>query len=708
MNRKQRRAGKAQTSSSPAASPAAPLFAQAVALHQAGRLAEAEQLYRRVLAEAPRHADALHLLGVLAGQVGRQDVAADLIGQAIAIAPGIEAFHSNLGLALQGLGRLDEAVASYRRGIALNPRSPEAHNNLGLTLRDQGRLDEAVACFKKALAIRADFPEVRNNLGLTLQDLGRRDEAEQCFSEALRLQPAYADALYNLGNLLQQSGRLQEAAARYEAAIAQAPHHARAYNNLGLVLHELERLDEAETWFRRGLEHWPDDARAHTNLGLVLQAGQRPDEAEACFRQALALAPDNAEALNNLGNLLSDREQFAEAASHYRRAMALKPDFAEVHSNLGNCLSRLDRPEEALACYRDAIARQPHFPKAHYNAGLVLQEQERLDEAVEWYRKAIAQRPDYPDAHNNLAMALLALGRYAEGWAEYEWRWKTPNGLKVRRAFSQPLWRGEEAPGKVLLLHGEQGFGDSLQFCRYAPLAAARGLAVILMVQKPLVRLMGSLAGVARVISYDDPLPDFDYHCPLLSMPLALGTDRHSIPAATPYLAPALRDVARWRARLAELPQQGPRVGLVWAGNPRLHLAQAAAVDRRRSMPPAHLAPLLALPQIAFFSLQKDGPRGQPPLLDLMDEVGDFADTAALVANLDLVISVDTSVAHLAGAIGKPVWLLDRFDACWRWQRGHPGSPWYPQLRLFRQSRPGDWDGVVRRVTAELAALMAR
>jgi len=305
-------------------------------------------------------------------------------------------------------------------------------------------------------------------------------------------------------------------------------------------------------------------------------------------------------------------------------------------------------------------------------------------------------------------MALLAQGDLATGWEEYEWRWKTPHFVAACRNFSQPQWRGESAAGRTLLIHAEQGYGDTLQFCRYAPMAAARGLRVILEVPQPLVRLLRSLPGVDQVVARGEDLPAFDLHCPMLSMPLAFGTTLATIPSAPFYLQADAGQVAAWRTRLDAMEDQNPRIGLVWAGNPRRHAPELAAIDRRRSLPLEQLAPLLDLSGLHFFSLHKDGPAPEGvKATDFMHEMKDFADTTALIANLDLVISVDSAVAHLAAALGKQVWLLDRFDPCWRWLRGRRDSPWYPTVLLYRQTHPGDWAPVLAEVAANLRGLVA-
>jgi Tfp pilus assembly protein PilF len=470
-------------------------------------------------------------------------------------------------------------------------------------------------------------------------------------------------------------------------------------------LQALGRLDEAVACFRHALDLDPRQPEAQNNLGNALLKQEHPDEASAGFRRALALRPDYPEAHNNLGNVLKEQGRLDEAVACYRRAVALKPDYAEALNNLGIVLQEQGLADEAIGCCRSALALKPDYPEAYENLGNALRAQQLLDDAIACYRKAIDLQPDAADTHANLAMALLAHGELGAGWEEYEWRWKTNRMIRSARPFLQPQWRGEPAEGRTLLIHAEQGFGDTLQFCRYAPLAAARGLRVILEVPGPLVRLLRSLPGVAQVVATGEALPPFDLQCPMLSLPLAMGTTTlAAIPGSVPYLHADAAQAAAWSARLAAMEKPGLRVGLVWAGSSRKDQPAAAAIDRRRSMAPDRLAPLFALPGLHFVSLQKDGPAAPAAfrLTDVMEAMGDFADTAALIAVLDLVISVDTAVAHLAAALGKPVWLLDRSDPCWRWLQGRRDSPWYPNLTLFRQPDAGNWDAVIETVREDL------
>jgi len=402
--------------------------------------------------------------------------------------------------------------------------------------------------------------------------------------------------------------------------------------------------------------------------------------------------------------------RLAEAATSFQEALRLRPDFSEAYNNLGNVLSALGRFIEAVASYREALRLKPDSPVPHNNLGNVLRDLGRYTEAEASYREALRLQPDYPDAHSNLGYVLLLTGSFAEGWEECEWRWKTAHMSGGVRDFSAPLWNGEPVGDRTILLHAEQGLGDTLQFCRYIPPIAASARTV-LEVQPPLIRLLSRLPGIAQIVARGDPLPTFDLYCPLLSLPRALGTTLDTIPGVSPYLSADPTVAAFWRGRFVGL--GGLRVGIVWAGG-RTLAPMLAAVDQRRSIALDMLAPLGEVSGISWISLQKGEPAAQtakPPqgmaLHDFTADLHDFADTAALVDGLDLVITVDTAVAHLTGALGKPVWLLNRFDTDWRWLWGRDDSPWYPTLRQFRQPTPGDWNRVIGAVRDALSQLAA-
>jgi Tfp pilus assembly protein PilF len=462
--------------------------------------------------------------------------------------------------------------------------------------------------------------------------------------------------------------------------------------------HRAGRLAEAEQGYRQILAADPQAPDALHMLGvLAYQTGHNAAAAELIGR-AIALHGSNAAFHSNLGLALKDLGQLEQAAEAFRQAIALQPNAAAAHNNLGIVFTAQGRWDAALACSDRALELQPDCADAHANIGHVRRQQQKLGAAIARYRKAIALRPDFAEAHTSLAHALLQSGEFAEGWAEYEWRWRTRSMQAGRRNFTPPQWRGEAGGCRVLLIHAEQGFGDTLQFCRFAVDAAARGFRVILEVQRPLVRLLRGLRDVA-VVGRGEPLPPFDLHSPLLSLPWALGLTPGGLPGPMPYLQPDPALAAHWRRRLSGL-TAGSGVGLAWAGS---HTVANAEIDRRRSIAPASLAPLFQVPA-TFVSLQKDGPRMPAglPLVDLMPEVTDFADTAALIANLDLVITVDTAVAHLAGALGKPVWMLNRFDSCWRWQAGRTDSIWYPGLRIYPQPAPADWQTPIAAIAGDL------
>lgn len=463
------------------------------------------------------------------------------------------------------------------------------------------------------------------------------------------------------------------------------------------VAHEQAgRVAQAETFYREILGHNPDHVPALHHFGLLAAARGRPDIAAALIGRAAELAPGDAAACNNAGNMLAAAGRLDEAMASHRRTVVLHPGYQNAYVSLANALSHQGRLPAAIAACRRAIGIDPAYWHALSNLGTLLHDDGRVPDAIAAYRAALALRDD-PAIRVNLGHALLSIGLFEEGWRNYEHRHALPM-LADGQRFPQPRWRGEAGAGRTLLIHAEQGLGDTLQFCRYVAIAAARGCRIIFQVPPSLARLFQGLAGAPMIVAQGQPLPPFDLHCPLLSLPGILGTRLDTIPADIPYLQADPGDIATWRSRLATRP--GPRVGLAWAGNRQL------AADARRSISPERLASLLACPAVGWYSLQKDtaAPAG---MTDLMADIRDFADTAALVANLDLVISVDTAVAHLAGAMGKPVWLLNRFDAEWRWLRDRCDSPWYPTLRQFRQAAPGDWEGVIARARAELERMGA-
>lgn len=710
---------------------------QALAFHRNGHLPQACQLYEAILAADARHAGALHYCGVArlqlgdaasgvalmeraleAGEadaalwinlgngrnaLGRHAQAIEAFGAALALQPGNPDALNNLGLARAAGGDPAAALASYEEALALRPAFSACHANRANALRALGRHDEAVAACEQALRLAPGHPDTLNNLGLALAAAGREDEALACFGEALSRHPRHLKLLRSRGQLLLRRGEHALALADFEALLSLPPPSAEDLVNAGLARQALGRQDEALAAFDAALEIRPDAPEALNNRGNALLALARPDEAIESFRKALAARSDFPEALNNLANLLAAAGCFGEALAFAEEACRLAPALAEGHNNRGLALDGSARPEEAVAALDEALRLRPDYTEALNNRACAHDALGRHEAALADFDRALEIQPGYADAQWNKALALLRREDYAAAWPLYEARWALP-GRAPAHVFAMPRWQGEALAGRTLLVWSEQGFGDSLQFCRYLPLLAARGVRVLFETQAPLAGLMRSVAGVAQVIARGEAMPQADYHCPLLSLPGLLGTDACSIPAQTPYLSADPARLAYWRERLPEGPRL--RVAIVCAGNPQF------THDAQRSMPLVTLLPLLEL-EADFHWVQPECRLGDeallsshPRIIDLRGELHDFADTAAALSRMDLVISSCTSVAHLAGALRRPLWLMLAQQADWRWLADREDSPWYPEARLFRQTMRGDWAGVVACLRASLAQLI--
>ena len=539
--------------------------------------------------------------------------------------------------------------------------------------------------------------------GMILQRQGKLAEAEKIYARILKVLPDQFETLQLLAELKMQRGKPGEAFRHMSAAVAARPGNADARIHLGHVLRALKRDADALASFEDAARLDPANVDALGNRGDVLLALGRPADALACFGKVLSLAPGHPEALANRGAALAALGRHGEALADFD-AVSTAPN-PMVAYNRGLALANLGRSAEAVAAYDQALAMVPNHVAALSSRGVALQALNRHAEAIASFDRALALAPDFADAHFNRSLALLATGDYARGQAEYEWRWKRTGAALSRQNFNRPLWLGE-APlaNRTILLQAEQGLGDTLMFARYAGLLARGGAKVVLEVHPELKALIARLAGTAAVIGRGEPRPAHDVHCPLGSLPLAFKTEPGTVPAEIPYLAADPERVARWRERLAA--HGAPRVAVVWAGN------VAHANDRNRSLPLEMLAPLLASEGARFVSLQRDLRAGDAerlaaaPVLHLGPALEDFDDTAAVLAQCDLVISVDTSVAHLAGALGRPLWVLLPFSSDWRWTAHGERSPWYPSARLFRQPQPGDWDSVVSALLKELPAAL--
>jgi tetratricopeptide (TPR) repeat protein len=599
--------------------------------------------------------------GIALAQGGRFPESETWFRQAVQLVPNYADALNNLANVLMFQDKFSEAIATYELAMRLLPDNPDLYNNLGHALMKQGKLEEAVSNCQQALRLRPDFPEAQNNLGIALQWQGHWEKAEACYREALRLSPNFPDAWNNLGNILRQQRKMAEAVSCYRQALQLRP-------------------------------DFPDSER---NLGMALEGLDNLAAAEACFRELLRRRPNFAEAWNNLGNVLRQQAKLDQAVECFLRALQLKQDFPDLAMPFEGQVDWTS----VEACLRRLAELRPGFPESWNNLAAVLRQQCKFDEAVKCYQEALRLQADFAQGHKNLGMTWLQLGNFEQGWAEYEWRWKC---LPFRpRPFTQPPWDGSPLAGRTILLHAEQGLGDAIQFVRYAPLVKERGGSVVVECPEVLLGLLSTCRDIDRLVAKDSPLPAFDTHAPLLSLPGLFKTSRATIPADIPYLSATPELKKRWRKEIDTA--EGFRIGIAWQGNPQ-HPG-----DWQRSVLLSRFAPFAKLPGVRLFSLQKGRgaeqlteATGSFPIVDLANRFENFTDTAGALANLDLVITVDSAVAHCAGALGMEVWVLLPLVPDWRWLLEGEDSPWYPTMRLFRQTKAGDWDGVFNRLLAAL------
>jgi Flp pilus assembly protein TadD len=564
------------------------------------------------------------------------------------------------GIELAGQGKLQQAVDFFRKAIALKSDYYEAYNNLGVILAGLKLLDEAANAFREAIRLQPDNPDIYNNLGAVLKELGSVDEAEDCLRRGIKLKSNFPDA----------------------------------YNNLGLVLKETYQLGQAEECLRQAILLQPDFPEAYNNLGLVLQDDNRLDEAEASLRQAIKLRPYYSEAYNNLGLVLTGSNHLDEAEICLRHAIELQSYYFEAHNNLGLVLKKNNRFTEAEACFRHAIELKADYAEAYHNLGLVLTDTNRLEEAKASLNCAIELRPNYTEANFLLGFIYLLQGNYAKGWEKFELRGKLLGCYQP----PIPCWQGEDLTSRSIVLNYEQGFGDTIQFIRYVREVAALAAKTVVLVQKPLERLLADSQEKFTVITDDNiSWQDFDFACPLPSLPYRFNTCAETIPNIVPYIHASHGMASKWQKKINKA--DGGciyRIGVVWAGNAK-HIN-----DKNRSIPLDVFNTLFDVDNISWVSLQvgKDPKRlmMDEKVLDLSQDLADFSETAGVIENLDLVISVDSAVAHLAGAMGKKMWLLVPFAADWRWKAEGEDTPWYPTMQLFRQSKFGDWQEVLDKI----------
>lgn len=604
-------------------------------------------------------------------------------------------------------GRLAEAEYAFRQILKKDHKNPEAYYYLGRILHAKGQPDEAVVYFKKVTELSPGFAPAYFSLGNIFQSQGLLDDAIAQYKRAIDLNPGVAVAYNNLGNVLQEKSQFDEAISCYEKAVQLDPNLTMAYGNLakayyssGIIFMEKGQTDHAIDCFMKSLHLNPDDHDVHYNLGVLYQKRGDVDKAMNCYEEIIRRNPLHANTLNAIGSVLQEEGKIDEAEGYYRKALQINTNMPEALNNLGTVLKERGQTDESELLYSKALQVNPEFVAALNNLGTLLREKGQLEDAEMFYKRAIDIVPDFTEAHWNRAFTNLLAGNFSEGWKEYEWRWKIQDHYLP--SLSQPLWDGSDIRGRTILLHAEQGLGDTIQFIRYAPLVASMGAKVIVVCQKELSRIVQTVENIGHVVAYGDALPYFEIHCPLMRLPMIFQTTLETIPVKIPYMSAAPSLVAQWKQRIRNDSSMF-KIGLAWAGRPT-HVD-----DRNRSCPLELLLPLIKLDNITLYSLQKGSvarqienlPRGVK-IIDYVQMLHDFYDTAALIENLDLVITVDTALAHLTGALGKSVWTLLRYAPDWRWLLNREDSPWYPTMRLFRQQSPGDWKGVVERVTGSI------
>jgi tetratricopeptide (TPR) repeat protein len=646
-------------------------FKKALAAYNRGDLAKAESHCAATLNAKPDFFDALHLLAIVQSRTGRPSTALAIFEKALKLRPDNPELLNNRASALSEVNRYEEALAGYDRALDLRPNYADAYNNRGCVLMEIQRYEDALESYSKALVLEPDNAEFANNLGRALTRLKRYADALDCYDDALALRPNYVDALINRGVTLVELKQFDAALACFDKALAHAPHHREALLNRCRVLAELSRFEEALVTYDHVLQFYSDRPELYIDRGLVL----------------------------------TNLKRFKQAFESYDEALKLNCDAAPVSVHRAMTLKAMGEDSKAIEVIDQLIAARPNYPEGHNARGVFSMQLGRLPEAIKSLRQAVKLRANYPEAAWNLGYLLLLHGNFIEGWRYYESR-RIQKGTTWTK-LKGPEWQGEPLQGKRLLLYAEQGFGDALQFVRFVRTAARMGAQVMLGVYGPLAVLFRMMDEKPLIVRHGEVAPDCDYHAPIMSVPFILGLDEKQIPANVPYLRADEARVASWKARL---PKATFQVGIAWQGS---------TTDPERWLPLKAFAPLNRVPGVTLISLQKtDGldQMAELPAGIKVETLGPdfdagpdaFLDTAAVMMNLDLVVSIDTGIAHLAGALGRPVWIALKYHPDWRWMLERSDSPWYPTARLFRQRQNGEWTPVMEEIAAELAALVSR
>ncbi len=679
-----------------------------LACYQTGSLKQAEEQCKLALRIEPRSSEALHMLSVIS--LNKMDIgkASGFIDKAIEYSQGFIELLITRGDVYAAQHKLNEAVLSYQKAIQIKPDLIEAYFNMGNAFYRMEKYDSAIFSYESALKIKPGFSNALNNLGLAYHAQNNSGKAISCFNQALHIDPDNADVHNNLGNSLHDEGKAKDAIRSYLKTVELNPDHFYALYNLGNSYQELGNFEQAIYYYNKSISKNPENINAYINLGKAYHVQGDIDRAIQTYEEAATLKPDTADLYFFMGNALLDQFRIDEAITCYKKAISLDPDHSETYINLGNGFHSQDNFDEAIACYKKAIKINPDFAEAHNNLGKVFADRLSLDKAILHYQNALKLKSDYAEAHFNYSTALLLSEDLKQGFKEFEWRFKKSGRNTIYpHELKNPRWDGSPFRGKRILVHSEQGLGDTIQFIRYLPLVKAKGGTVIFEVRESLYTLLEAFPGVDQIETFSFTkkcIVPHDFHIPLMSLPKLFGTTLKTIPAKNPYIHAAPCKTNKWKVRIGET---GYKVGIVWTGSPTFEASHLKACSLK------HFARLAEIQEVQLLGLQKGDAATKycripetARIDNLGPELKDFSDTAAVIENLDLVISIDTSVAHLAGAMGKPVWTLLPFSPDWRWMLGRDDSPWYPSMRLFRQPEPGDWDSVFLQVETELKAIL--
>ncbi len=732
-----------------------PILDKAISHHLEGDLNEADELYTKLLKKEPNHSDILHLSGIISYQKGELETAFILIDKAISLAPYKPDIHNSLGLVLEATGEHEKAVTEYSKSIDFNPYYVEAltnlarlepdcadiqfnlgialflngqygesirayikvlqiepdrieaSNNIGLALYHLNKFDASIEIYKVVLHQKPDYAEAYNNLGLALIALGERDLAITNYQKAIQLKGDFVSAHYNLGCIFQSSGQIEDAMSAYQKVLSLKSDYSEAWYRLGYCFQIQGQIEEAINTYQKSIFYNSNFADVYINLGCAYKEKKQLDAAIDSYKNAIQIKPDLVSGYQNLGCAMLEKGYLDDAIQYFEIVTSLDSGNAEAFNNLGTLYSKKDAYDIALKKYTQTVRLDPNHAGAFYNIAKIFQNLKRFDEAIDYYKRAVSLKPDFVDAHVNLAFLLLLKGDFVSGWIEYEWRFQREDWKNTYPLLCDvPRWDGSPFKGKRLLVQNEQGLGDTIQLIRFLPIVKALGGTVVFEAEEALLDLLRNFDGIDELVQFQGKVSpkEIDYYIYLFSIPLLFGTKIDTIPKNIPYLQPNHEKQTYWKKRLSG---DYFKVGLVWSGNPLNKDNCFRSCDLEK------FAPLSEITGIRLYGLQKGEASYQvrklPPSMEVIslgEELYDFSDTAGVIANLDLVIAVDTAVVHLAGAMGKLVWNLRYDKPYWVWLLEREDTPWYPTMRIFRQEKLNRWEAVIKHVKKELSLLV--